>query len=356
MRIEVDCERIRRNAQVLVQTCGAAGVEIVGVTKACCGNPEVARAMLAGGVRKLAESRLSNIHRLRAAGIDADIMLLRVPRLSEVEEVVALTQISLNSEIEVVAALARAARAQGKTHQVLLMVETGDRREGLMPEETADAVQQIAHLPGIELVGMATNVGCIGGVMPTCENTQLLVDLAEAIEKILGYRFQIISGGHTANIALIQRGELPARINQIRVGEGILLGVDSSTNWQLPCPHQDAFRVYAEVVEIKTKPSLPEGPLGVDAMGRIPQWTDYGQRRRAVLAIGEQDLRIDGLRCLRPGVTIVGASSDHLVVDVTEADPPVHLGEELEFDPIYSAVATAMVSGVPQVIRPVKEL
>jgi predicted amino acid racemase len=210
-------------------------------------------------------------------------------------------------------------------------------------------------LPGIELVGIGANVGCIGGVLPTQENTQLLVDVAEDVERTLGIRFRVVSGGHTASLALVGRSELSSRVNQLRIGEGILLGVDSAGNWPLPCPYQDAFNVAAEVVEIDVKPSLPEGPVTIDAFGRTPHWEDLGLRRRAILAIGEQDLRVDSLHPKRPGVTIVGASSDHLVVDVTEVDPPVHLGDELEFDPGYAAVATAMASfGMTQVIRPMK--
>ncbi len=344
MRIEVNCEYIRQNAQAIVDACAAHGVRVVGVTKACCGDPDVARAMLAGGVALLAESRLSNVRRLRAAGIDAEIEMLRLPRLSEAAELVRLTEYSLNSEIAAITALSDAAEAQGRVHQVVIIVETGDRREGIMPDEAVAFARWVEDLPGVDLGGVAANTGCIGGVIPTRENTLLLVDVAEQIERMLGRRLRVISGGHTASIALLLRGEMPARVNQIRVGEGILLGVDSSTNVPLPAPHRDAFTVVADVIEVRTKPSLPEGIITVDAFGRTPTWQDLGPRRRAILAMGEQDLRVSGLTPRRPGVTLVGASSDHTVVDVTNADPPVVLGEELEFDPNYAAMATAMAS------------
>ena len=356
MRIEVDCERIKRNTEAIVEMCGSADIEVVGVTKACCGDPEVARALLAGGVSYLAESRLKHVRRLRDAGIGEKVMLLRLPALSEVQEIVALTQISLNSQVETVRALSRAAQAQGARHQVMLMVEAGDRREGVMPDEAIEAAKGMRGLPGIQLVGIATNVSCIGGVLPSRENTQLLIDVAERVEQALDMRFQVVSGGHTASLALIERGEMPPRVNQLRIGEGMLLGVDSAGNWPLPVPYQDAFRVFAEVVEIDVKPSMPEGTITIDGFGRTPHWEDLGLRRRAILAIGEQDMRIESLQPLWPGVTMVGASSDHLVVDVTEADPPVCLGDELAFEPAYGAVATAMASyGVTRVVNPMRE-
>ncbi len=352
MKIEVDCERIRCNTEAVVEACSRRGIQVAGVTKACCGHPEIARAMLAGGVSTLAESRLKNVTRLRQAGIDADIMLLRLPRLSEVDEVVRFTQVSFNSQVKTVRALSRAARAHDVTHGVMIMLETGDRREGVMPEEAVATARDMCGLPNIELVGIATNVGCIGGVLPTPENVQLFVDVAEEIEQALGIRFRVISGGHTADLALMDRGEMPSRVNQLRIGEGILLGVDSAGNWTLPSPYQDAFNVVAEVIEVDTKPSLPEGPVTFDAFGRKPHLEDLGIRRRAILALGEQDLRVDSLRPKREGVTIVGGSSDQLVVDVTEASSPVCVGDELEFDPRYPAMATAMASfGMRRVVK-----
>ncbi len=318
-----------------------------------CGHPDVARAMLAGGVQLLGESRLKHIRRLRNAGINADIMMLRLPSLSEVEDVVHLTQVSLNSQTKTVQALSDAALAQGITHQVILMIDVGDRREGVMPEKAVSVAKQMAHLPAIELVGVGTNVSCIGGVQPTRENTQMLVDVAEDIEQSLGVSLPVISGGNTSSLRLLANEEMPARVNQLRIGEGILRGADPNVPWDLPAPYQDAVHIIAEVIELEDKPSLPQGPILFDAFGRKPHWEDLGVRRRAILDIGEQDLRISGLTPIRRGVTIVGASSDHLVVDVTDAQPPVQLGETLKFLPNYAALATAMASySVSHIVTP----
>jgi len=343
MYIEVDCERLRLNTQTIAGLCAPHGIEVVGVTKACCGQPEAARAMLAGGASKLGESRLGNVRRLREAGIAAEIILLRLPALSEAEEAVRLTETSLNSQVETVRALSRAAVAQGRVHQVILMIEIGDRREGVMPERALEAARGMAELPNIELIGMGGNTTCIGGVLPTRQNTQLLVETAEAVERALGLRFKTISAGNSASLALLLRGEMPARANQLRIGGAIVIGeVDSTGEWPNVLPHQDAFIVKAEVIEVETKPSRPEGIVAPNAFGEIPNWPELGLRRRAILALGRQDLQIESLIPYRAGVTILGASSDHLVVDVSEASPAVQLGEELAFRPLYGAVATGM--------------
>jgi predicted amino acid racemase len=85
----------------------------------------------------------------------------------------------------------------------------------------------------------------------------------------------------------------------------------------------------------------------------VHEWPDLGVRRRAIVALGEIDLRTSSLRPMRPGVTVVGASSDHLVLDVTEADPCVQLGEELGFDTLYPAVSTGWASScTTKVVHP----
>jgi predicted amino acid racemase len=126
--------------------------------------------------------------------------------------------------------------------------------------------------------------------------------------------------------------------------------VDSTGDWPTALPYQDAFSVLAEVIEIETKPSVPEGEVAPNAFGEIPHWPDLGPRRRAILALGRQDLQIESLVPERSGTHILGASSDHLVLDVTEASPTVYLGEELVFRPLYGAVATGMASAVARQI------
>ena len=356
MKLVADCEKIHQNARAVVELCAAHGIEVAGVTKCCCGEPEVARAMLAGGCTMLADSRLANVARMRDAGIEAPIMLLRLPSLSEADEVVRLTDYSLNSEVETVRALSRAAQRAGVTHAVVLMVDTGDRREGVQPERVVGVCRELLDLPGIELAGLGTSLNCLCGVCPTPENQQRFADIVEEAEAELGIRFRLVSGGHTGNLHLVQKGLVPARFNHFRVGEAILTGTDFSTWAELPVPYMDAFKVYADVVELQDKPSAPEGTIGPDAFMEVHEWPDRGVRRRAIVALGEIDLRTRSLIPTRPGIELVGASSDHLVLDVTEAEPPVRLAEELEFDTIYPAVSTGWASScTTKVVLPIKE-
>lgn len=344
MRIVADTGKIEANARAIVDLCARRGVTVVAVTKCVCGEPGIVRAVLAGGVATIADSRLGNVRRIREAGLDCDILLLRLPALSEADDVVSLTQCSLNSEADTLRALSAAAVRRGLVHSVLVIIESGDRREGVMPEEAPDLCRLADDLPGLDLAGVACSLNCLCGVLPTPDNMCSFVDIVEDLERRSGHGFRIVSGGHTNNLRFLQSGMLPGRIDHLRIGEGILFGTDEVSGARLPVAHTDTFKVYAEVIEVKDKPSAPDGEIGPDAFMRTNEWPDLGVRRRAVLAMGEIDLSVRFLRPTRPGVFLVGASSDHTVVDVTDADPPVRLGEELEFDARYTAVAVGWPS------------
>ena len=340
MRMIANAAKISANAAAVVQLCAAHHMSVVGVSKCVRGEPEIVRAMLRGGVSIIGESRVANIRRIRDAGIECEIMLLRLPALSEAEDVVRLAQYSLNSEAEVVKALSAAAVASGRHHGVLVFMETGDRREGVMPEDAAALCRLVMGLPGLELTGVATCLNCLCGVFPTAENQEAFAQQVEGLQRELGLRFPMVSAGHTGNLPLAMKGHVPDCFNQLRVGGAILDGRDDTSGTDLPSPHRDAFKIYAEVIELKDKPSAPEGEVGRDGFTlKVREWPDLGVRRRAILSMGELDAGVQFMRPSRRGISVVGASSDHLVVDVTDADIPIRVGDELEFVASYAAIA-----------------
>jgi hypothetical protein len=97
----------------------------------------------------------------------------------------------------------------------------------------------------------------------------------------------------------------------------------------------------AEVIESKVKPSQPWGVIAQTAFGERPPAADRGKISQAVLAIGHQDT--DPLGLDPPaGIKILGASSDHLVVEA--AGSGLTVGAELTFQLNYSALLRAMTS------------
>lgn len=337
--VHVDLAAVRENARAV---CDRVDGRVLGVTKGVSAHPPVARAMLDGGVDGLADSRLLNLERL-GSHVDAERTLLVSPAPDALDRVVACADRSLHSEPAVVEALAARARERGVTHDVVLMVDTGDRREGMLPEDTLPALRQVASVEGVRVVGLGTNVGCFGGVLPTPDAMAEFVDLVERAEADLGRRFPVVSGGSTVTLSLVEDGTLPDRVNELRVGEAILLGTDVTGDREIPYLRQDAVTFSASVVECKRKPSAPAGPRGKDVDGETPTFEDRGTRERAVLAVGKQDITPGELVPLDDGVEVLGASSDHTVCDVTEAGD-VAVGDRLSFRPGYRALVDAFTS------------
>lgn len=343
--VTIDLEKIEHNARIIVEQCRNHGIAVTGVTKGVGGHPDVARAMLRGGVVSIAESRIDSVRRLRDAGIDASIMLLSMPALSAVNEVVAHTDVSLNSELCVLEALGEAAVKRGIDHDVILMVDLGDLREGIWPDDVVPFVGAARQIGGIRIVGLGTNLSCFSGFAPTEENMSQLVELAAEIEKQHGLTLRWISGINSSGLTLVAAGRMPARINHARIGEAIVLGLETIGHSPWPGAHQDAFVLHAEVVELRQKPSAVAGERGDDAFGGRPQFEDRGLVRRALLNIGRDAVAIESLTPLQPGLRILGGSSSYLVVDVTQSPRSLSVGDVLAFSMSYGALLATMNSG-----------
>ena len=342
--VTIDLNRIEHNARIIVGLCRDHGIAVTGVTKVTCGDPDVAKAMLRGGVAGIADSRLENIKRLKRAGIPPPLMLLRLPPLSGVEEVAASLEISLNSELAVLEGLSVAASKRDAIHDVILMIDLGDLREGVWPDELVPLVTQALMLPGIRVAGLGANLACFGGVVPTETIMNRLVDLADEIEHRFDIRLKWISGINSSGLELIASGRMPGRVNHARIGEAILLGRETIHRRPWPGTYQDAFTLHAEVLELKRKPSMPVGRRSEDAFGQQPIFEERGEIMRALLNIGREDVDVDGIKPIDSRLLILGASSGYLALDVTAAEGGIRVGDELAFSLNYSALLASMTS------------
>ena len=342
--VSVDLGKLEENARAIVQLCAKHGIQVTGVTKGICGSPEVAGAMLRGGCTSIGDSRLANVRRLRAAGVEARVMLLRIPPLSQVDAVVADVDLSLNSELSVLAGLSAAAERGGKTHDVIAMVDLGDLREGLWPDDVVPFVRRVLDLGGVRLVGLGSNLTCYGGVIPTEHNMGQLARLAFEVKASFGVDLEWVSGGNSSTLPLIAAGRMPTEINHVRIGEAILLGRETVHRRPWPGTSQDAFLLHAEVIESKKKPSVPIGERAEDAFGVRRKFAERGDVQRALVNVGRQDADVPGLRPVDPRLEILGASSDYLVVDVSRAESAVRVGDELVFSLNYAALLAVMDS------------
>lgn len=341
--VELDLAKFRNNIDQAVERCGKLGIGLAGVIKGFNGIPEGAKQFAEAGCDFIASSRLEQIQDCIDYGIKATYMLIRVPMMSEIEEAVRITDISLNSEVEVLKALNKEALKQGKVHKVIIMIDLGDLREGFWDKkELLDAALMVEkECDGLYLAGVGTNLGCYGSILATPEKMNELIADAEMIEEAIGRTLDIISGGATTSFPMVLNNTMPKRINNLRMGEGIILAKDLKDLFRLDMSfmYQDAFTLKAQIIELKTKPSYPVGQLSFDAFGNVGTYEDRGIRKRALLGIGKVDIAyIDMIYPRDKGVEVMGASSDHLIIDVEDAETDYKVGDIVSFDLCYATL------------------
>ncbi len=342
-RLEIDLVKLSHNAGTLVSQLFERGISVTGVTKATLGLPEIVNTWLQAGVSGLGDSRVENIEAMRGSQIDASMTLIRTPMLSQVEKVVALANISFNTEMKVIRELSNAAKKANSIHKVVLMVELGDLREGIMPSLLKDSVREVCGLSNISFVGIGANLACRSGVSPDQRNMGELSALANSIDSDFGPIVEIVSGGNSANLEWALSGADTGRINNLRLGEALLLGCEPLHRKAIKGLYIDAISLVGEVIELKEKPAQSWGKVGQAAFGEVKSHGDQRTITQAIFALGRQDIDPDGL-IPPPGLKILAASSDHLIVEVEDYFEEIKVGSEVCFQLNYSALLRAMTS------------
>ena len=340
-RLQIDLGKIHHNAHTLVERLARRGISVTGITTAALGSPEIAATMLLAGVRDLGDSRIENIEVMRRSHVRARMSLIRSPMLSQAARVVTSTDVSFNSELEVIRRLSLEARKLGRTHAVVLMVALGDLRQGIKSADLVATVRETLGLPNIVFKGICSNPAFRSGASSDDRNTSELSTLAALVEATCDTMIEMVSGGNSAILERVFSGDYNGRVNNLRLGESILLGREANHRNVIDGLYADAITLVAEVIESKNKPTRPIGMLAQNAFGKCPDVIDHGTVAQAILAIGLQDADLNGL--LPPnGIEILGGSSDHLVVK--SSGDRVAIGTEMTFQLDYSALLCAMTS------------
>jgi len=347
--LEVDLGKLKHNIDKVVEKCGERGISVAGVIKGFNGLPEMTKVYDQTGCTSIATSRIEQIIEAKATGVLGPFAMIRVPMLSEVDEVVKHCAFSLNSEKAVLDAINDSCIRQGTRHGVVLMADLGDLREGFWDKKELVKMARYVEnqLSNVDLRGVGTNLGCYGSIKATPEKMEELIELAEQIEMGIGRQLEIISGGGTTTLPIVLDGTIPARINHLRIGEGIILAYDLMVQFgvDLSFLNQDVFTLKAQVIEVKDKPSFPVGELSFDAFGNVGEYEDRGIRKRALVALGKVDFAYtDMLMPRNADIQVLGASSDHLILDVEDCKSGIQVGDIVDFDLCYATMVFATSS------------
>ena len=350
-RLVIDRKKLGSNLDAVARiTKEKGGCSLMIVTKGLCANPEMVKIVADHpAVDYIADSRVANIKTYTELAHAKGKMtaLLRIPMHAEIEEVIKYVDLSFNSELSTIRRLDQAAGKAGIRHNILLMIDLGDLREGIFfrnEEEIRETVEEILKLKNVNLYGIGVNLTCYGAIIPKYENLSQLVEIGRKLEETYQIRLQMISGGNSSSIYLIEKGELPEGINNLRLGEAFLLGNDTAYGEKLPGTTGETLLLEAQIVEVKEKPSIPIGEVGVDAFGQKPYYEDRGIIRRAIIAIGKQDTDIDSMEPIDRNIDILGGSSDHIILDVTRAEKAYQVGDVVSFTLGYGGMLKTATS------------
>lgn len=341
--LEIDLNVIYDNAVRLKNICTDAGIEPYAVIKGYNALNPVSEAIVEAGYTCLGSSRLPHLRRVRERGLPVRTLALRIPMPSEVEDLVRWCDISLNSEFETLKRIDAEAASQKRPHNVILMRDLGDLREGIFDRDVfrETAVRVERELPHLHLLGIGSNLSCYGTARPTGENLAWLAEDAAEIERQIGRKLDVVSGGASTSLTPLIRGEMPQGINNLRIGAPLLyrpaedLGLAEHELTEI----RNAFTLHAEIVELNEKPTHPIGELGLDCFGNSKTFTDRGVRRRALVAVGAFDIGShDKLLPLDPDIETLGCSSDHMIVDIHNSERAYALGDPIAFRMLYQAI------------------
>ncbi|WP_338972574.1 alanine racemase [Spiroplasma endosymbiont of Panorpa germanica] len=330
--LEINLDKIKFNLKEIQKKCAAKNLELVVVQKLLSGSVEMATFLSDNGVSVIADSRVSNLKNFK--NVKSKKMLLRIPMHSEIEEVSKFCDFVLISEISTIKKLEQSLQKIDKKIGLILMIETGDIREGLWDEQKImQTASEVKQMKNVYLHAIGTNFACYGATCPTIEKLEKLAQLKKNIEKVCEMKIPTISGGSSTHLT-IWDDKVPAEINQIRVGSAVLMGIglnDERVSWL----KGETFKLKAEIIEVQDKPSASWGPRALDAFAREVNFEDIGVRKKAIIALGRQDCPSDEIVPVDPGIKVLGSSSDHTILDITDSNIKYQVGDIIEFIPTY---------------------
>lgn len=323
-------------------------VEWAPVVKMLCGNELYLSYLLSLGDQQICDARLSNLKIIKKLKPRAETIYIKPPAKNVIGDIVRYADVSFNSEYITIKWLSEEARRQQKIHRIIIMIELGDLREGIMGEYLMDFYQKVFQLPHIEVVGIGANLNCLNGVMPSKDKLIQLSLYEQLIEAKFGKKIKGVSGGSSVMIPLLLKKMIPKGVNHFRVGETLFFGSDLFANSTIEGMRDDVFKLHAEIIEVREKPVVPYGELEENPSGEKTAINeeDFGQtHRRAILDIGLLDVaKPDFLSPVDKNLRFIGASSDMLVIDLSQTDRTYKVGDIISFKMNYMGALRVMNS------------
>lgn len=338
--------KLKHNFRVLDRLFSRHNIEWAVVAKLLCGNETFLQALLNLCDKEICDSRLSNLQTIKRLSPGTQTIYIKPPAKRLAAGIVAAADVSFNTEMATLEVLSQEAVRQRKVHRVVLMVEMGELREGIMARNLMQFYEEVLALPNIEVVGIGTNLKCLNGILPDEKKLYKLSRFKQIIEENSNAKIPYISGGSSVTIPMLAREEIPFGINHFRVGETLFFGTDVFDDALMPGMYHDVFTLTAEIIEMQEKPSVPSGTAGTNLTGEKVEFSEAeaATSYRAIVDVGLLDIDYRDIEPRVPGVEMLGASSDMLVLDLGDNHANYAVGDTIDFSMNYMAVLRAMNS------------
>lgn len=345
--ITLNSDKLKHNYHFLDKLLRAHNIQWAVVSKLLCGHELYLGELIKLGAQQLCDSRASNLKSIKAIDPSVETIYIKPPPKHSIDEIVAFADISFNTEIETIELLSAEAKAQNKVHKIIIMIEMGELREGVLRDDLLSFYERVFQLPNIEVIGLGTNLTCMYGVLPSHDKLIQLCLYEQLIEAKFNREIPFVSGGSSVTLPLINQQLLPKGINHFRIGESLFLGSDVYNNGVLEGMEGNVFQLFAEIIELTEKPKVPMGDFGTNMSGEVMQFQDQDQNEhsfRAIIDLGLLDIDQEHIKLINKQFEVVGASSDMLVVDLGENESGLQVGDALEFSLDYMGILRVMNS------------
>jgi predicted amino acid racemase len=345
-------EKIKNNIKYLSEYFEEKKISWSLITKIFSGDQEFLRNILTKEViekiNSIGDSRLTSLKNLREVNPNMRTIYIKPPAAIYADDIVKYANISLNSSLSTIKALNEAAKKQKTTHQIIIMVELGELREGVKRADLISFYEKIFELSHIEVIGIGSNLGCMYGVEPSYDKLLQLYLYKELIATKFNRDLPLISGGTSITLPLVENKTIPEDINHFRVGEAAFFGISPLDNAQFKELSTDTFEFRANIIELEQKKLIPEGVISDANVGHTLEHDESvgegDESYKAILDFGMLDVNTEDISAADKGLSFVGVTSDMTVIDLGINKEKYKVGDQIMFTLNYMAVARLLNS------------
>ncbi len=327
------------------------------ISKVLSGHKESLRNILAHPsikeVHSVGDSRLSSLEVIKSLRPDIVTMYIKPVPQNLVPSIVQLADISLISSMRTLELMNDAAARSGVVHRVIVMIELGELREGIVRENIVDFYSRAFAMENIDVIGLGSNLGCMYGIEPTYDKMIQLSLYRQILEQMFDRKIPIISGGSSITLPLIGSKRLPPTMNHYRIGEAVFLGTSPLDNKRFRNLSTEVFEYQANILELEEKQTTPDGIISEAAVGHVAEAETQPRSDdthcRALMDFGLLDVDVDDVSPKDKNVRFAGTTSDLTVFELGDnkdekGKPRYHVGDTVRFKPSYMGVARLMTS------------